>query len=92
MRIGIDLGGTKIEGIALDSSGKEWARIRVSTPKDYPSTLNAIRHLVNDLVTKSGATNYTVGIGTPGALSPATGLMKNANSTFLIGKPMDRNI
>jgi len=88
MRIGIDLGGTKIEGVALGRDGDERARRRVGTPRgDYPGTLNAIAGLVADLERASGEQG-TVGVGTPGVISPATGLMKNANSYWLNGKPL----
>ena len=91
MRIGIDLGGTKIEGIALDGS-REAARLRVPTPRDdYDATLLAIRHVVQTLETHltSGA---TVGLGIPGAIDPDTGLVKNANSTWLIGRPLQSDV
>ena len=91
MRIGIDLGGTKIEGIALDGS-REVARRRVDTPRDhYVATLDAIATLVADLE-RAAATTCTVGIGIPGTLAAATGLVKNANSTWLIGKPLQSDL
>ena len=87
MKFGIDLGGTKIEIIALDDSGTERLRERVDTPQgDYEGTLRAVA----DLVTRAEAAlneTGTVGIGTPGAISPATGLLKNSNSTCLNGRP-----
>lgn len=87
MRIGIDLGGTKIEGIALDDDGSTLARRRVRTPYgDYTGTLDTIADLVDWLEREAGASG-SVGIGTPGAISPATGLFKNANSVFLNGRP-----
>lgn len=87
MRIGIDLGGTKIEGIALDG-GREVARLRVDTPRDdYPRTVDAIVGVVRELEHHAGA-RATVGVGIPGTLSPATGLVKNANSVWLIGRPL----
>jgi fructokinase len=92
LRIGVDLGGTKIEAIALDGRGRELARQRVPTPRDdYAATLGAVEGLVRALESQLGATG-TVGIGMPGALSPATGLVKNANSTWLIGQPLDRDL
>jgi fructokinase len=92
MRIGLDLGGTKIEGVALDESGTELARRRVATPRqDYDATLRAMVGLVRDLESETGRRG-TVGVGMPGALSPATGLVKNANSTWLIGQPLDRDL
>ena len=88
MRIGIDLGGTKIEAIALDYSGVELYRERIDTPQgDYRETVDAIVTLVQLLEAETRQTG-TVGIGIPGAISPATNLVKNANSTWLIGKPL----
>ena len=87
MRIGIDLGGTKIEGIALDG-GREISRVRVATPRDdYDATLSAIAQVVQTLESATGARG-SVGVGIPGTLSPATGLVKNANSVWLIGRPL----
>ena len=92
MRIGVDLGGTKIEAIALDRDGAELARIRVDTPRDdYPATLKAIATVVADLETRTNARG-TVGVGIPGTLSPDTGLVKNANSTWLLGKPLREDL
>jgi fructokinase len=92
MRIGLDLGGTKIEGVALDDDGTLLARRRVATPRhDYGETLRAMAGLVRDLEAETGRRG-TVGVGMPGALSPATGLVKNANSTWLIGQPLDRDL
>src|SRR5687767_11988146 len=92
MRIGIDLGGTKIEGVALDDSGEITARFRVPTPRDdYPGTLAALTDLVARLEQTTGKRG-SVGIGIPGTVSPATGLVKNANSTWLIGHPLDRDL
>ena len=89
MRIGIDLGGTKIEGIAIDGDGVERARLRVAAPSgDYDATVGAVAALVADLETEAGASVNGIGVGIPGAVSPATGLIKNANSTWLIGKPL----
>jgi fructokinase len=87
MRIGIDLGGTKIEGIALDGS-VELARLRVDTPRgDYAATIDALTALVSALEKRTG-TPGSVGVGIPGTLSPETGLVKNANSVWLIGQPL----
>lgn len=92
MRIGIDLGGTKIEGIALADGGAELKRIRVPTPAgDYDGTLRAIAGLVAALESDTKQTG-SVGIATPGAISPATGLMKNSNSTVLNGRPLDSDL
>lgn len=88
MRIGIDLGGTKIEGIVLAADGLELERRRISAPRDsYDDSVRAIAGLVSALEDCAGARG-TVGVGIPGAVSPATGLIKNANSTWLIGKPL----
>lgn len=93
LRIGIDLGGTKTEVIALDgNTGEELFRKRVDTPyDDYAGTVRAIKDLVEETEATIGEKG-TVGLGTPGAISPATGLMKNANSTWLIGKPFDKDL
>ena len=92
MRIGVDLGGTKIEAVVLDAGGTMRARRRVPTPRDdYAATLAAIAALVDDLERAAGERG-TVGIGMPGALSPATGLVKNANSVWLNGRPFDRDL
>jgi fructokinase len=91
VRLGIDVGGTKIEGIALDGT-REAARIRVETPwGDYAETLNAIVAVVADLERRTGARG-TVGVGIPGTLSPSTGLVKNANSVWLIGRPFQSDL
>jgi len=92
LRIGIDLGGTKIEIIALDQVGLVLCRERIPTPVgDYDATVRAITDLVVAVETRLGARG-TVGVGCPGALSPATDLMKNANSTCLIGQPLNRDL
>jgi fructokinase len=85
------VGGTKIEAVAL-AAGREHGRVRVETPRhDYMATLAAIAALVDELERKAGTTG-TVGIGIPGTVAPATGLVKNANSTWLIGKPLQRDL
>jgi fructokinase len=92
MRIGIDLGGTKIECVVLDHRGEICFRERRPTPRDdYDGTLEAIAGLVGAAERHIGRA-ATVGIGMPGAISPATGLVKNANSTWLIGRPLDRDL
>ncbi len=92
IRIGIDLGGTKIEGIALAANGEALAGRRVPTPRDdYGGTVRAIAALVNALESEAGSRG-TVGIGMPGAISPATGLVKNANSTWLNGQPLQQDL
>lgn len=91
-RFGVDLGGTKIEIVALRPDGGEALRRRVDTPRDdYGATVRAVRALVHAAEQALGAAG-TVGIGMPGAISPATGLVKNANSTWLNGRPLDRDL
>ena len=90
-RIGIDLGGTKIEVAALNPGGEEVFRHRVPTPHGYADTLGAIASLVRDVETSIGGA-ATVGIGIPGVISPATGLVKNANSIALNGHRFDHDI
>jgi fructokinase len=92
MRIGVDLGGTKIEAAALDAEGRLLRRRRMPTPSgDYAATIAAIVDLVASLEAELGA-NGSIGIAMPGALSPATGLVKNANSTCLNGHRLDRDL
>jgi fructokinase len=92
VRIGIDLGGTKIEAAALDTDGRMRARRRVATPRgDYPGTLRIIRGLVEQLEQRF-RTSASVGVGTPGSLSPSSGLMRNANSVWLNGKPLQEDL
>jgi fructokinase len=91
-RIGVDLGGTKIEAIALDSSGRELARLRVPTPHgDYAATVRAVADLVAAIERATGVSSM-VGIGTPGAVSAATGRMKNCNSTWLNDRPLREDL
>jgi fructokinase len=91
VRIGIDLGGTKIEGIALSPGGEEIARRRVATPHDYAALLEAITALVRKL-DAAAERPATVGVGIPGTVVPRTGLVKNANSTWLNGRPLGRDL
>jgi fructokinase len=92
MRIGVDVGGTKLEAAALGEDGGILLRRRAATPAgDYDATVRAIRGLVGGIEATLGRRG-SVGIGMPGTLSPATGLVKNANSTCLIGRPFDRDL
>src|SRR6516162_3495364 len=93
-RIGIDLGGTKIEALALSPEGEEYGRRRVPTPRgDYEATLQAVAGLTSALVAAIGRENVAgVGLGIPGSLSPRTGLVRNANSTWLNGRPLHRDL
>ena len=88
-RIGIDLGGTKIEIVVLGSDGEELLRHRVATPRSFEETLDALEELVVLAEKETGASG-PVGMGIPGTISPVTGLVKNANSTWLIGTPLDQ--
>ncbi|ENT4755103.1 fructokinase [Salmonella enterica] len=92
MRIGIDLGGTKTEVIALDDAGEQRFRHRLPTPReDYRQTIETIATLVDMAEQATGQTG-SVGIGIPGSLSPYTGVVKNANSTWLNGQPFDSDV
>ncbi len=92
MRIGLDLGGTRIEAIALDSEGNRRFRKRNDTSRnDYPATIEAIADLVETAEAELACSAF-VGVGIPGAISPASGLVKGANSTWLIGQPLDRDL
>ena len=93
MRIGIDLGGTKIEGVLLDASGSVITRQRIGTPKnDYEGTVNAVIGLVHHLEAEGGNITASVGMGIPGSIVASTGLVKNANSTWLNGRPLERDL
>jgi fructokinase len=92
MRIGIDLGGTKIEGLALAADGRQLQRRRIPAPRgNYDDSVRAIADLVAALERDAGERG-TVGVGIPGAVSPATGVIKNANSTWLIGRPLAEDL
>ncbi|MFQ6370371.1 fructokinase [Shewanella sp. YIC-542] len=91
IRFGIDLGGTKIELVALDEAGNELYRQRVTTPKNYPGTLDAICNLVHEAEAALGQPG-TVGVGIPGVVSPFTGAVKNGNSVWLHGHPLDKDL
>src|SRR5215472_1421677 len=92
LRIGVDLGGTKIEFVALERDGAELYRHRIPTPRfDYEGTVRAISNGVKEMEKKLWRT-ATVGVGIPGTVSTRTGLVKNANSTWLNGKPFDKDL
>lgn len=92
MRIGVDLGGTKIEAIALDQAGATLARHRIATPRgDYGATLEAITDLITAIEAETGTTGR-IGIGTPGAISPFTGRLRNANSVWLNDRPLNLDL
>ncbi|MGQ0676358.1 MAG: ROK family protein [Rhodospirillales bacterium] len=97
MRIGVDLGGTKIEAVALARDGAELARLRRPTPRmedeglNYRTIIAALAGMVEEIERKTGERGG-VGVGIPGAISPATGLVKNANTVCLNGRPLDRDL
>ena len=91
IRIGIDFGGTKIEAAALDSEGGFQARIRAANPGSYQAALEQVRDLIIEAERQAGATG-TIGVGAPGSLSPKTGLMRNANSIWLNGRPLREDL
>ncbi|HSY74545.1 MAG TPA: ROK family protein, partial [Dongiaceae bacterium] len=93
-RIGMDLGGTKIEGIVLDESGKELFRKRIETQQEngYRHILNRTKELHGELAAQIKDQPHTFGIGTPGAISPRTGLMKNSNTVCLNGQPVKSDL
>ncbi|MBO9426335.1 ROK family protein [Labrenzia sp. R4_1] len=92
MRLGIDWGGTKIEIIALDDAGVELFRQRSATPKDdYEGCIRVVKDLVEAAESATGQTG-SLGLGIPGSLSPKTGVVKNANSTWMNGKPLDKDL
>lgn len=100
IRIGIDLGGTKIEGLALDSAGAELCRLRIPTPRnDYRGTIAAIVSTVHRLEEQAAqllgeplSAQPTVGVGMPGTIVPSTGLVKNSNSVWLNGLPFQQDL
>ena len=93
-RIGIDLGGTKIEGIVLDASGRELSRKRVDTRQErgYAHILDRIKGLHDELAAGIQGAPHTFGIGTPGAISPRTGLLKNSNTVCMNGQPLKADL
>lgn len=93
-KIGIDLGGTKIEGIILDGSDNEITRKRIPTEQDkgYDHILGNIASLYRDLASAIGNAPHTLGMGTPGAISPRSGLLKNSNAVIMNGKPVKHDL
>ncbi|MDX1495970.1 MAG: ROK family protein [Salinisphaeraceae bacterium] len=93
LRLGVDLGGTKIEAAVVAADGAIVSRLRKPTPQgDYQATLQHIASLVDELESELGQGALPTGVCTPGAISPATGLLKNANSTCLNGKPLKEDL
>jgi len=93
-RLGIDLGGTKIEGVVLDPAGRELFRKRIPTERDhgYQHILNRVKSLHDELVAAISGQSSTFGIGTPGAISPRTGLLKNSNTVCMNGQPVKADL
>jgi fructokinase len=93
-RIGIDLGGTKIEGVVLDQTGREILRKRIATEREqgYQHILNRLKSMHDDLVAAISGQPTTFGIGTPGAISPRTGLLKNSNTVCMNGQPVKADL
>lgn len=92
IRIGVDFGGTKIEAAALDANGRFLARVRAPSPRDYEAGLNVVRDLVAEAERQVGVTGASVGVCGPGSPSPVSGLMRNANSTELNGRPFPADL
>jgi fructokinase len=92
MRLGIDFGGTKIEAAMLDSEGEIMLRRRAPNPGNYDAAVRATADLVNAVESEAGARALGVGVAMPGSLSPLTGLVRNANSLWLNGKPFPRDL
>src|SRR3990167_380525 len=92
IRIGVDFGGTKIEAAALDADGRFLARVRGASPRTYEAGLEAVRELVAEAERQAGASAAQIGVCGPGSPSPATGLMRNANSTELNGHPFPQDL
>ena len=92
VRIGIDWGGTKIEALAMNTEGRELRRVRIPTPRhDYEGSIRAAAELVASIEREVGPTG-PIGVGIPGTIVPATGLVKNANSTWLNGRPLEKDL
>lgn len=91
VRIGVDFGGTKIEAAALSPSGDYLARLRRPTPRAYDRALETVRELIAEVEAEVGPTG-PIGVGCPGSISPRTGLMRNANSTYLNGRRFDEDL
>jgi fructokinase len=92
IRIGVDFGGTKIEAAALDATGRFQARVRRATPAGYAEGMETVRELVKAAEAEAGVRGASVGVGIPGSPSPATGLIRNANSQRLNGRPLQADL
>src|SRR5437588_10319386 len=95
IRIGVDFGGTKIEAAALDAQGRFQARVRRPTPPDYAASLATVHDLVRETAQQAGlacSARRFVGLAMPGSISPRTGLIRNANSQWLNGRPFREDL
>jgi len=92
IRIGVDFAGTKIEAAALDGEGRFQARVRAPSPGGYEASLQTVRDLVARAEQEAGASGASIGIGIPGSPSPASGLIRNANTTHLNDKPLQADL
>ena len=96
IRIGVDFGGTKIEAAALDAEGNFQARVRAATPRDYVASIACVHDLVREAEAQAGVTwpggRRHVGVAAPGSVSPKSGMLRNANSQFLNGKPFRKDL
>ena len=92
IRIGVDFGGTKIEAAALDSQGGFQARVRAPSPGSYAASLEVVRDLIAEAERAAGVAGASVGVGIPGSPSPASGLIRNANTTHLNDKPLQADL
>jgi fructokinase len=92
IRFGVDFGGTKIEAAALDAHGQFVARVRKPNPGNYDEALDVVAHLLADAETMAGAKAERLGMGIPGSISPRTGLIRNANSVYLNGRPFAQDL
>lgn len=92
IRIGVDFGGTKVEAAALDARGRFQARVRDANPGDYEAALETVRTLVAEARRQAGVAEASVGVGMPGSISPRTGMIRNANSVWLNGRPFGEDL
>jgi fructokinase len=92
IRIGVDFGGTKIEAAALDAEGRFQARVRAPSPGSYDASLEVVRDLIAAAEREAGVSGASIGVGIPGSPSPVTGLVRNANTTHLNGKPLQPDL
>jgi fructokinase len=92
IRIGVDFGGTKIEAAALDAQGRFQARVRAPSPGSYEASLETVRDLISEAERQAGVTGASIGVGIPGSPSPLNGLVRNANTTHLNGRPLQPDL